>query len=97
MCQYDLEVQFYNYICSFACQWEEILDFNVLYYIPDNPQSTSNPVIHPVIPVSTTVSSNSSQNITSGLTSDENIVKVHKIMNIIVVHLLYHCENSWFI
>ena len=81
MCQYDLEVQYYNYICSFACQ-RKILDFNHLYYIPDNPQSTSNPLIHPVIPVTTTVSSDPSQNITSRLTSDENIVKVHKIMNI---------------
>ena len=56
--------------------------FTHLYYIPDNPLFTSNPFIHPIIPVSTTVSSDSSQNITSGLTSDENIVEVHKIMNI---------------
>ena len=47
----------------------------VLFY-SDNPQSACNPVMHPVIPVGTTVSSNVSQNMTSRLTSDENIVEV---------------------
>ena len=62
----------------------------------DNPQSTSNPVIHPVIPVSTTVSSNSSQNITSRLTSDENIVEVLVQYNY-VWGIRYQFETMMFI
>ena len=55
----------------------------------DNPQSTSNLVILPVIPVSTTVSRNSSPNITSRLSSDENIVedKTDTIQNLSLIHI----------
>ena len=76
MIYYNLKVQYYNYSCSLDHCFGKNASFQIFVLLPDNPQSTSNPVIRPVIPVSTTVSSNSSQNITSRLTSDENIVEV---------------------